>query len=601
MFATTWTCTQEWSLIRIRRTALTFATCHQARSETSALARAITSRRVRLPRAGRLIRIAATASRAHRGAALGLDARRPRCPVARRLDRSLVVRHARVPYTHGARAAPRTWPARYRLHKYWSRKPPDLVAGGSPPRRRRATSCSTRSAAPASRRSRRPRSAAGRSAIDVNPFAILLARATAAPCDPDALAAAGARGARGGARRGGRPGTSRAAGAAAARRRSPATARARHGDRGRARALPALRRHASRAADGGRPCARRARARPAGDGGAPRPPVVPRLADPEAACAPGSPTSASCSRPATCARSRRCARAILAEPDGAERDLLLLALTGALAQASRMMADHGRAGGGASWKLNIYWLPERSLELDPFRCFANRLARVVAAKRETAALLDGRASRRGSSCADARGLGELVAGRPVALRRSPTRRTAARASSTRELSALWCAWLEPALAPRSPTEIGENPHRGRDRGGVRGRPRWTAFAAVRRALAPDGRDDRHVRVQRPALVAGARRGAARRAGFARRSSEEFAPRSAPGLTERTSPRRDAHRRLAGVRARRGAADVIRPPREPPHRSGLAEHLDQRRDLVVAVALGDGLRRQVAHEPHQARR
>ena len=23
---------------------------------------------------------------------------------------------------------PRTWPARYRLHKYWSRKPPDLVA-----------------------------------------------------------------------------------------------------------------------------------------------------------------------------------------------------------------------------------------------------------------------------------------------------------------------------------------------------------------------------------------------------------------------------------------------------------------------------------------
>ena len=29
MFATIWMCTQEWSLISRRATALTFATCHQ--------------------------------------------------------------------------------------------------------------------------------------------------------------------------------------------------------------------------------------------------------------------------------------------------------------------------------------------------------------------------------------------------------------------------------------------------------------------------------------------------------------------------------------------------------------------------------------------
>ena len=143
------------------------------------------------------------------------------------------------------------------------------------------------------------------------------------------------------------------------------------------------------------------------------------------------------------------------------RDCLLLALTGALAQASRMMADHGRDGGGASWKLNIYWLPERSLELDPFRCFANRLARVVAAKRETAAAARRRAGRRGSSCADARGL-----------RRTSRTGVAAYAFADppyggegiqyAELSALWCAWLEPALAAaRSTTRSARTRIRGR--------------------------------------------------------------------------------------------------------------------------------------------
>ena len=88
---------------------------------------------------------------------------------------------------------PRTWPARYRLHKYWSRKPPDLVAA----RIAAATAPGDLVLDPFCGSGVAPIEAAalGRPAIgiDVNPFAIFLARTTAAPCDPDALAAAGAR------------------------------------------------------------------------------------------------------------------------------------------------------------------------------------------------------------------------------------------------------------------------------------------------------------------------------------------------------------------------------------------------------------------------
>src|SRR4051812_27349232 len=62
MFATIWMCTQEWSLISIRATAFTFATCHQAFSCVSAFTRSTRARSLRLPRSGTLIRICATAS-----------------------------------------------------------------------------------------------------------------------------------------------------------------------------------------------------------------------------------------------------------------------------------------------------------------------------------------------------------------------------------------------------------------------------------------------------------------------------------------------------------------------------------------------------------
>ena len=48
MFVTIWMCTQEWSLISIRATAFTFATCHQALSWRSRLTRSISVRSLRL-------------------------------------------------------------------------------------------------------------------------------------------------------------------------------------------------------------------------------------------------------------------------------------------------------------------------------------------------------------------------------------------------------------------------------------------------------------------------------------------------------------------------------------------------------------------------
>ena len=62
MLTTIWMCTQEWSLIFIRTTALTFATCHHAFSCASLLTRSRTRRSLRLPRSGRRMRMPVTAS-----------------------------------------------------------------------------------------------------------------------------------------------------------------------------------------------------------------------------------------------------------------------------------------------------------------------------------------------------------------------------------------------------------------------------------------------------------------------------------------------------------------------------------------------------------
>ena len=53
MFVTIWMCTHEWSLISIRATAFTFATCHQPLSWSSLFTRSITVRSFRFARTGR--------------------------------------------------------------------------------------------------------------------------------------------------------------------------------------------------------------------------------------------------------------------------------------------------------------------------------------------------------------------------------------------------------------------------------------------------------------------------------------------------------------------------------------------------------------------
>src|SRR5262249_31656485 len=61
MLVTIWMCTQEWSLISSRRTAFTFATCHQPFSCSSALTRSITRLSFWWPRSGTRMRICLTA------------------------------------------------------------------------------------------------------------------------------------------------------------------------------------------------------------------------------------------------------------------------------------------------------------------------------------------------------------------------------------------------------------------------------------------------------------------------------------------------------------------------------------------------------------
>lgn len=422
---------------------------------------------------------------------------------------------------------PRTWPARYRLHKYWSRKPPDLVAA----RIAAATGRGDLVLDPFCGSGVAPIEAAalGRRAlgVDVNPFAIFLARTTAAPCDPDAVAAAGARVLEAAAaaegdwhrtlcRRCGGDATlagtaRRAAEIVAVHVRCP-----RCGGTRREEPLRSDIRLAVRAAA-------------AGDGDAPRPPVFAGWQTRKLVRA-GLTDFGELFTTRNLRALATIRAAILSEPDAAIRHCLLLALTGALAQGSRMMADHGRDGGGASWKLNIYWLPERSLELDPFRCFANRLQRVVAAKRETAQLLAGAAPPR-FVCADARGLAAHVADGSVAYAFADPP-YGGEGIQYAELSALWCAWLDPPLAPAHDDEIGENPHRGRDREAFAA-GLLAGFRAVHRALAPGGRmtvtfasrDQRSWRALDAALAG---------AGFHVSEQVEMG-RSAPGLTERTSP------------------------------------------------------------------
>ena len=70
-------------------------------------------------------------------------------------------------------------------------------------------------------------------------------------------------------------------------------------------------------------------------------------------------------------------RAIEETVDARIRRALLVSFSAHLAQSTRMIGDPSSRGGGPSWKLNCYWLPKTWLELNPFRYFENRIKRTA--------------------------------------------------------------------------------------------------------------------------------------------------------------------------------------------------------------------------------
>jgi 16S rRNA G966 N2-methylase RsmD len=80
-------------------------------------------------------------------------------------------------------------------------------------------------------------------------------------------------------------------------------------------------------------------------------------------------------------------RAIDDIADARLRRALLISFTAHLAQATRMIANAGERGGGPSWKLNCYWLPGASRELNPFRYFDNRVEKTAQGLLDMAARL----------------------------------------------------------------------------------------------------------------------------------------------------------------------------------------------------------------------
>jgi adenine-specific DNA methylase len=80
-------------------------------------------------------------------------------------------------------------------------------------------------------------------------------------------------------------------------------------------------------------------------------------------------------------------RAIDAVPEPEVRRALLVSFTAHLAQSTRMMANYAGRAGGPSWKLNSYWLPDTWQELNPFHYFSNRVVKTSKALADMQAVM----------------------------------------------------------------------------------------------------------------------------------------------------------------------------------------------------------------------
>jgi 16S rRNA G966 N2-methylase RsmD len=220
-------------------------------------------------------------------------------------------------------------------------------------------------------------------------------------------------------------------------------------------------------------------------------------------------------------------RALDTVPDPKTRRALLVSFTASLAQATKMMADYRGRAGGPSWKLNSYWLPATSQELNPFHYLDNRVAKTAAGLLDMQSALarpvsEGRDYRIFTLSAER--LGERVAPASVGyIFTDPP--YGGEGIQYGELSMLWNLWAGEEMGMEA--EVAVNPRQKKDPAAF-ARRLGECMAAGHEALVPGGfasvtfasKDARTWEILRAACA---------RAGFVLEGSRDLVP-SAPNLT-----------------------------------------------------------------------
>lgn len=217
-------------------------------------------------------------------------------------------------------------------------------------------------------------------------------------------------------------------------------------------------------------------------------------------------------------------RAILEIEDSSCRDWLLLTLTASLAQFTRMIADFSGDAGGPSWKINCYWMPQKWQELNPLWYFENRVAKSLDSIRDLVAAgapfqlgrIENEDSRR--MPLDDNSVDYIFTDPPYG----------GEGIQYGELSLLWCLWL--GEKEKLEAEIAFNPYRKLDQMHY-SRGLQSVFSECFRVLKP-GKWMTVTFANKDPIVWDAFMSACRGAGF---SLVTAAPmkRSAPSLTETT--------------------------------------------------------------------
>ena len=221
-------------------------------------------------------------------------------------------------------------------------------------------------------------------------------------------------------------------------------------------------------------------------------------------------------------------REIMKVEDERVKEWAMLTFTAGLAQFTKMIADYKGAGGGPSWKINCYWLPDRWQELNPLRFFENRV------KRSIAAIADLNKSGAPFAC---KGLVHATDSRNLPLEDASVDYIftdppyGGEGIQYGELSMLWCIWL--GEEQKLESEIAFNPVRGlSERDYANGLK--SSFSEAYRILKP-GKAMTVTFANKDPDVWDALMEACRSAGFRLLTAAPM-ERSAPSLTETTMAR-----------------------------------------------------------------